>query len=104
MDIPSEVIDWLNYGAFWAWIAFLVTYTVVADWWKSPIGRNVFGTAVLLASIFGLISLARVNPEFEIRPFLQVLVYGAGVVFGAQRTYHVIKAQRDHRDDEAPVD
>lgn len=100
MDI---LLDCLKVGAFVAWLGFLIVYTTFADWWRSPIGRNVFGTGLLLASVFGLVVLASLFPGFLGRPIVQCTVYVAGIYLGLQRAIQVIRVQReDGRWDQSP--
>ncbi len=93
------LIDCLRVAALVGWLGFLAVYSAYANWWETPIGRNVFGTGVLLAGVFGLVVLSSFYPEFLGRPYVQITVYAAGAFLGGQRAFHVIKAQREHRKD-----
>lgn len=93
MDI---LLDCLKVGVFAAWFGFLIVYSAYADWWRSPIGRNVFGTGLLLASVFGLIVLESLFPGFLGNPVVQITVYVVGLFLGVQRSVQVVRAQREY--------
>lgn len=69
------------------WFAFLIWYTVRAQWWRVPVGRNTFGVSAVLF----LVSLLHWFPN----DITGIIVYGAVAALGIQRIVQLEKAQRN---------
>ncbi|MES2211366.1 MAG: hypothetical protein V4515_14480 [Chloroflexota bacterium] len=48
---------WAAHAAAVGWLAFVLAYGLLAPWWRSAIGRNVFTLGVVLACTFALVSV-----------------------------------------------
>ena len=87
----------LAYVALVVWVVFVITYAVLARWWKSEVGINVMGVALVLVGLLGLIVAQNRWPDYALRPLAQWVVYGSAILFGIQRTVQVVRVQLHHR-------
>lgn len=72
---------------------FCVHYTVVADWWRSPTGINLFGVSACMAVAFGFNLAVFLIGAFWWLPFAAVLIFAAIAAFMWQRYILFIRAQ-----------
>lgn len=79
------------------WATFLVWYTLRARWWKHPIGRNIFGTGLVIMLIFLRLFGTRTVEGFKELEVVGLAVYGLAVVMGIQRIYHMETAQHEFK-------
>ena len=87
----------LAYVALVVWVIFVATYTTLARWWRSEIGINVMGVALVLVGLLGLIVAQNLWPDYPLRPLAQWVVYGSAIGFGIQRTVQVVRVQLRYR-------
>lgn len=92
------LIQILVYTACASWLVCLTWYSVRAKWWRWREGRNIWGVALALTAVLALIAAQRIWPDYWLRPWLQVIVYGALTILAIQRTVQIELAQRRHRD------
>lgn len=84
----------LMYGATLAWAVFIAWYALRARWWESPAGRNIMGVAVAIFTLLVLISAQTTWPGYWLRPYAQIVVFGALIALAVQRTAQMERAQR----------
>lgn len=94
----------LQIAALVVWIGFLAFYTLTSSWWKSPLGRNISGAALVVIGLLLLIVLQRNFPDYPGRVALQTVVYSAAISVGAQRTAQMITIQNNQRREEAALE
>lgn len=87
----------LAYVALLVWVIFIATYWTLARWWRSEIGRNVMGVALVVVGLLALIVAQNLWPDYTLRPLAQWVIYGAAILFGVQRTAQVVRVQLHRR-------
>lgn len=97
-------------AAFVPILVFILTYHVVARWWKTPEGQNVMTLAVLLMLFSLVILIRRAGHPDAARIMTDIIFYLVGVTF-LWRTGLLLRAQgflgrrerrHPHPDDERP--
>lgn len=76
-----------------AWFLFLVFYTVIAKWWKHPIGRNTFSVSLVLFLILFRLASVRIWPNLQQRDGVGIVVYGLAGIYAIRRGYLAWHAQ-----------
>lgn len=74
--------------------AFCVYYAIVAPWWRSAAGINLFGFTACIAILFDLSLALRFTGPFPGLTTVSVIVYGAIAVFLWQRLWLLLRANR----------
>ena len=74
-------------------LAFCIHYTVVYDWWRSPVGINLFGVSACLAVAFGFNLAVFLVGAFWWLPVAAVLVFAAIAAFMWLRYVLFIRSQ-----------
>lgn len=89
----------LAYVALLVWGVFITSYWALARWWESDTGINIMGVSIVLWGHEALIVAQNAWPDYALRPYAQVVVYGGAIVFGVQRTVQMVRAQLHRRKD-----
>lgn len=86
--------NWAVYFGTAGWLLFAFLYGVMAPWWRSPIGRNVFSLAVVLAVVFGLISVQLIwGVSWPAREWVRLAIFAAIAATGWWRLYILLVDQ-----------
>lgn len=76
-----------------AWFVFLVFYTIVAKWWRGPIGRNTFGVSFVLWVILARLAVLRIWPDMHQSDVVGIILYALTGFYAFRRGYLVWMAQ-----------
>lgn len=78
-----------------AWLTFVVWYTIRAQWWRKPLGRNTFGVSLLVTLVVGRLAVIRLTGADWDTALSGIIIYAGGTLLAVQRIYHMEKAQRE---------
>jgi hypothetical protein len=76
-----------------AWFLFLVFYTIVAKWWRGPIGRNTFGVSFVLWVILARLATLRIWPNIHQSDVVGIILYSLTGFYAIRRGYLVWMSQ-----------
>lgn len=91
------IVNMGTYAAHFAtvgWLLFALLYGVMAPWWRSPIGRNMFTLAFVLAAVFSLISVQLLfGIQWPAREWVRLAIFGAVATVGWWRLFILLTDQ-----------
>lgn len=102
MDLLHQIGSWpwreiTGVAAFLSWASFWGCFSILARWWKTPEGQNVWLVSLALTWAFGIITAAYLWPEYDIRPWFVPVTFGLLALLGVQRTYHLFRRRAEKR-------
>jgi len=91
LNLAIQVLIWASWAAS---TAFLAGYTILARWWRTPMGRHLFGFG---AMIFGLLSLiivtALLGRDYPGRELVRLASYGALAIMLWRHVWMLVTSQ-----------
>lgn len=77
LDAAADYLEWpLIVAATMGALAFLITYTALADWWRSREGRHMFALTLGLAALGGVSVMRRAIGEWPYYDVTITVIYG----------------------------
>lgn len=71
------------------WLAWIMWYTVRADWWDTPYGRNNVYVSLVVAGLLAA-------DTYKMHPMTQSAIYACAMVAGVHRIVLLERARREN--------
>lgn len=98
LDATADFLEWpLIVAATLGALAFIVLYTVLANWWQTKAGRHLFALTLGLFALGSLSILRRVVGEWEYYDVMVTVIYGVLAWELWRRVLLLFQAQLPHR-------
>lgn len=97
-NVLNNATTALIYASWFGSLAFVIGYTVVARWWRSTVGRQMFALGAVILAIATLAVLSQLfGQDYSARPWVRFAVWAATASVTVGLCVALVKAQRRGR-------